>query len=145
MWRMLWQALFIGRYGFDSLSRLLLVSGLSLQLIALFLPLVWWLNTPRWAGLALIGWACFRMLSRNLPARQAEARRFTFWRQSWQKRWQSLRRLGPRLMNGEWWRDCRRYKYLRCPRCAARLRVPRGKGRIIATCPRCQHKMPSKT
>ena len=145
MWRMLWQALFHGRYGFDEFSRFLLISGLGLQFIALFLPAVEWLNLLRLAGLALIIWALFRMFSRNLAARQAEARRFNFMRQDWRNRLQNLRQAWPRLWNGQWWREHRTYKYLRCPRCAARLRVPRGKGRIIITCTRCKHKIESKT
>ena len=142
---MLWQALFLGRYGFDELSRLLLVSGLGIQFIALFLPGSEWLNLLRLAGLALIGWAVFRMFSRNLPARQTEARRFAFWLQSWRNRLQSWKKTWPRIWNGQWWRERRIYKYLRCPHCAARLRVPRGKGRIIITCSRCKHKIASKT
>ena len=29
------------------------------------------------------------------------------------------------------------YRYFRCPRCRQQLRVPRGRGRISITCPKC--------
>ena len=35
------------------------------------------------------------------------------------------------------WSEMRQYKYLICPQCAQRLRVPRGKGRIRVTCTNC--------
>jgi hypothetical protein len=33
--------------------------------------------------------------------------------------------------------ELKQYKYLICPQCAQRLRVPRGKGRIRVTCTNC--------
>lgn len=35
------------------------------------------------------------------------------------------------------WAEIKQYKYLICPQCAQRLRVPRGKGRLRVTCTRC--------
>ena len=35
------------------------------------------------------------------------------------------------------WAELKQYKYLICPQCAQRLRVPRGKGRIRVTCINC--------
>ena len=39
----------------------------------------------------------------------------------------------------------RDYKFFRCPSCRNRLRLPRGKGRIQITCPRCGHRFGGKT
>ena len=35
-------------------------------------------------------------------------------------------------------RDARTHRRFRCPSCGQKVRVPRGKGRICITCPRCR-------
>ncbi|NCB05936.1 MAG: hypothetical protein EOM69_10520, partial [Clostridia bacterium] len=35
------------------------------------------------------------------------------------------------------WAELKQYKYLICPQCAQKLRVPRGKGRLRVTCTNC--------
>lgn len=142
---MLLQRLFYGRYGFDALGRVLLILGLSLLFIAVMAGRFGWALFVRLAAYLVLALALVRMFSRNLPARQAEARRFQYFGQNLRKRTANFRRNWPRFWNGEWWREKRRYKYLRCPRCAARLRVPRGKGKLIITCPRCKHKIEGKS
>ena len=42
-------------------------------------------------------------------------------------------------------RQRRDYKFFRCPGCHERLRLPRGKGRIQITCPRCGQRFSGKT
>jgi protein-arginine kinase activator protein McsA len=37
------------------------------------------------------------------------------------------------------WADRKEHKYFRCPQCRATVRVPRGKGKIRITCPRCKN------
>jgi len=37
------------------------------------------------------------------------------------------------------------YKYFKCPNCKAELRVPRGKGNITVTCPKCHTKFDKKS
>ena len=39
----------------------------------------------------------------------------------------------------------RQYKYLLCPQCTQRLRVPRGKGRIRVTCTNCGNVFETKS
>lgn len=39
----------------------------------------------------------------------------------------------------------RQYKYLKCKECGQKLRVPRKKGRIEITCPKCRHTFIKKT
>lgn len=62
------QNIMAGRYGSDELSFTLLLIYLGICIFGIFcdLPLVQLL------GLAIILWAFFRILSRNIPARQAE-------------------------------------------------------------------------
>ena len=35
------------------------------------------------------------------------------------------------------WANRKLYHYYRCPQCRQKLRVPRGRGRIQISCPRC--------
>lgn len=43
------------------------------------------------------------------------------------------------------WSEIKQYKYLICPQCTQRLRVPRGKGRIRVTCTRCGNVFETKS
>ena len=43
------------------------------------------------------------------------------------------------------WSEIKHYKYLICPQCTQRLRVPRGKGRLIVTCTRCGNRFETKS
>ena len=37
------------------------------------------------------------------------------------------------------------YHYYRCPQCGQQLRVPRGRGKISITCPKCGHQFIKKS
>ena len=37
------------------------------------------------------------------------------------------------------------YSYFRCPQCGQQLRVPRGRGKISITCPKCGHQFIKKS
>ena len=41
--------------------------------------------------------------------------------------------------------DKEHFKFFKCPSCRQKIRVPRGKGRIEITCPRCGNKFIKKT
>ncbi len=43
------------------------------------------------------------------------------------------------------WREYRTYRYLICPQCSQRLRVPRGKGKIRVTCTKCRNQFIAKS
>ena len=118
-----------GRYGTDKLNMALLVAALVLcfvptvlTLLGLFIPL---LNLLLALGsYALTGYAIFRCLSRNTYKRYEENRRYL--------------RLVERLKD-------RQHKYFDCPRCRQPVRVPRGKGKISITCPKCGEKFIRKS
>ena len=118
-----------GRYGSDKLNGFLMTLYLLLWLVSLFVRgavagMVLYLLT-----VALVVLVFFRMLSRNIPRRQAENARFLRWWAGfagwWRRQWHRLR-------------DIRRWRYRRCPYCKAQLRLPIRRGRRTVTCSRCR-------
>ena len=113
-----------GRYGSDRLNMVILCAGLVASILSsLFRNL-----NARMIFLvlsyALMIWAIFRALSRNTYKRYQENRRFLL--------------IFDRLKD-------RTNRYFICPKCRQTVRVPRGKGKISITCPRCREKFIRKT
>jgi uncharacterized paraquat-inducible protein A len=113
-----------GRYGTDKLNTAILTLGFVLCLISMIIkfPLVNLILTG--ASYALMIWAIFRTLSRNTYKRYQENRKY-------------LQIFG-RMKDRE-------HRYFDCPKCRQMVRVPRGKGKIAITCPKCREKFVRKT
>lgn len=112
-----------GRYGADQLNLFLLV----LYLVLFFLSSITSWGIFYILSLAVMFLSFFRMLSRNIPKRQAENARFLhFFTPA--ARWLRTRRA---ILTD------REHRYFKCPGCGQQLRVPRGKGRINITCRSC--------
>ncbi len=121
-----------GRYGADALSNALLVASLVCMLLA-YLPYLALMSIP---AMLLILYSLFRTLSRNLPARRRELDRFLRIRK---------KLTNPFRLLGHKWRDRKTHRYLKCPKCRATLRLPRGKTDITVTCPRCGERFQKST
>ena len=80
--------------------------------------------------------ALFRMFSRNLEKRRAENAKFM------EKVWWPISR---RIAGKRQQRMDKEHCYFTCPGCGAVCRVPRGKGRIVITCPRCGNEIHGKS
>ena len=118
------QRFMAGRYGTDKLNMLRLGLGMAVAVINLFIrqPLVSFvLMVLAWL---LLGLVFFRTLSRNTYKRYRENRRFLL--------------LLQRIKDRE-------HRYYDCPKCRQQVRVPRGKGKIAITCPKCRDKFIKKT
>ena len=123
--RMWIQRFMMGRYGTDKLNMAILIAGVALCVVSLFfgrLPGVALLLTT--LSYILMIWAIFRTLSRNTYKRYRENRRY--------------------LMILERIKD-REHRHFDCPKCHQPVRVPRGKGKIAITCPKCREKFIRKT
>lgn len=120
----------MGRYGVDQLSFAMLL--LSMALVMFTRGRLWFLAV---LGFVLLGLAYFRMLSRNISARAQENGAFLRYWYGLKTRWDRLAaRVGDRT-----------HRYYRCPGCRQQLRVPRGRGAIAITCPRCGREFIKKT
>ena len=113
-----------GRYGTDRLNMAILSVGLAASLLSVFIkvPVVSLVCFVLSYGMMI--WAIVRSLSRNTYKRYQENRKFL----------QFFDRLKDR-----------QHRYFDCPKCHQMVRVPRGKGKISITCPRCREKFVKKT
>ena len=113
-----------GRYGTDKLNTYILGAGVIVCLLTMLFPWVIVDLALSLISYALLFWALFRTLSRNTYKRYQENRRFLLF----------LDRLKDRD-----------HKYFSCPKCHQPVRVPKRKGKIVITCPKCREKFIRKT
>ena len=114
----------IGRYGTDGLNQFLSIASLVLLLIAI----VSRIRLFTWLGVALLAFCYYRTFSRNISKRTEENYKFYTLKDRVGGKFRGLK---------EQWANRRIYHYYRCPQCRQKLRVPRGRGRIQISCPRC--------
>lgn len=137
-----------GRHGSDQLSFTLSIAGLVLvfcspaftnQDIRMFLSL---------AGFALIVWSVFRVLSRDDAKRTKENEAFlSFFKmkknpaRSEKARQRELEKEKKRKLKEK----LKTHEMFYCPKCKAACFVPKGKGKVRITCPKCGEKFIGKT
>ena len=122
----------IGRYGPDHLNIAMIIFSLALSLthtVTGFSPVLY-------VSYVIIALAFFRMLSRNITRRRRENDKFI-------RYWWPIRTKFVRFFSR--FRDGKAYKYFKCPSCSNTLRVPRGKGKLQITCPKCGERFLKKT
>ena len=114
----------MGRYGTDKLNIAILGTGLVLCLLVAFIkvPVLDLILTV--VSYGLMFWAIFRTFSRNTYKRYQENRKYLLWLQKIKDK---------------------QHRYYNCPRCRQQVRVPKGKGKISITCPKCKEKFVKKT
>jgi ribosomal protein S27E len=132
-----------GRYGSDQLSIALIVAYLLLNSIAnIFRIAIFY-----YLAVALLIWGIYRIFSKNISRRYRENavfleywHRFLQWFRTSSVRFETWREKTLYRMN-----DKKTHKYYRCPNCKNTLRVPKGKGKIVITCPVCHTEFIKKT
>lgn len=122
------QRFMYGRYGSDELSKALIIAALACILLQIF--------TTGWGDkvLSILAWAVliycyYRMFSRNHTKRWMENQKYLSFKNkitgsiNRQKGYASQRKT---------------HHIYKCPGCGQKIRIPRGKGRIEITCPKCK-------
>ena len=114
----------MGRYGTDGLNQFLSISSIVFILLTLFTHF----RLFTYVGFALLVWCYYRTFSRNIAKRTQENYQFY-----------AIKDRLTGKVNGlkDQWANRKLYHYYRCPQCRQKLRVPRGRGRIQISCPRC--------
>ena len=125
-----------GRYGNDQLNRALCVLIIAIYILSLPLSLIPMVGRVlRFVNSFLWFLVLLRMLSRDVARRRGENEWF-------------LSKIGPAkqlLRDLKLRRQDRDHKYFTCKNCSAVCRVPRGRGKIIITCPRCGREIHGKS
>ena len=119
------QRFMIGRYGVDALGKFLLGVVVVLWAVNLFA------NNRilySWALLLMV-YAYFRMFSRNTTKRYQENVKFLQIKNKVVARFKSEK---------SQLKQRKTHHIYRCPTCRQKIRIPRGKGRICITCPKCK-------
>ena len=124
----------VGRYGMDYLGRVLVYFSLALMIISLFFPnsIIYWL------ALAVRIYAYFRMFSRNTNKRYRENLKYI-----------ELKNRVVGFFKGKGFGSRANQdptkKIFKCPGCKQKVRVPKGKGTILITCPKCKAQFQKRT
>jgi hypothetical protein len=113
-----------GRYGTDKLNMAILGAGLVCAIITMFVRNPFVALALTFISYGCMIWAIFRSFSRNVYKRYQENHRF--------------------LLFFDRLKD-RKHRIFQCPRCRQMVRVPRGKGKIAITCPKCRERFIKKT
>ena len=113
-----------GRYGMDTLNRVLSAVVFIILIVTLFLS-----GYPRLIlsgiGFLLLVYIYFRMFSRDIYKRSKENEKVVHF----------FNRI----------KNIPKYRYFKCPTCKVKIRVPRHKGKIEITCPKCRGRFIKKT
>ena len=126
------QRMMMGRYGGDDFSKALLGTAVGVMVINLLLR-VRLLNA---VVLGLLIYVYFRMFSRNFQARYAENAKYLALKD---------RVTGTFARSKRRAEDLKTNHIYKCPSCGQKIRVPRGRGRIIITCRKCGKEFEKKS
>lgn len=121
----------VGRYGVDQLSN-------GLNFIFLLFVIIGLLSKKSFfLVLALVPmiYNYYRMFSKNFSKRYNENRIYTNIMAPYYNWLEKITKKLQKYQN----RDRKNYKYFTCKSCKQELRIPRGKGKVTITCPRCKH------
>lgn len=119
-----------GRYGIDQMSQTLFIIALVCIVLAMFSGNV----LLEFLGIGVFVYADYRALSRNISARRAENARYE----------QMVRDLKEKIHPSG---ADKTHRVFICPNksCGQKIRVPKGKGKIEITCPKCGEKFVKRT
>ena len=124
--------LMYGRYGFDQYTQAIVMSSLLISLVAMIsrYKLIFI------GSYLLLGYAIFRIVSKNIAKRSQENLIYCSFINAIKKK---LRNLKLSLIG------TKTHKFYKCSRCRQTIRVPRGKGRICISCPKCKTEFIKRT
>ena len=120
-----------GRYGIDQLNSFLMIVCVISFIVNMFIGSIVLTFIAYGTWLFVI----FRMFSKNIYARNRENDKYlNFF--SPLSRWLKLKLMSKQDPSN---------KYFSCPKCKQMVRVPKGHGTVVVTCPNCQNKFEKRT
>lgn len=148
-----------GRYGTDGLNKFLMIASMIIILLSNFIRI----RFMYLGGIAMLAYAYFRMMSRNIPKRQRENIWFMKFKGSFSSMFSSNKRGYGNKRQGSYPNNSNGYNnqtnanrqqspngqitylYYDCKVCGQKARVPKGKGMVKVTCPKCGSTFVQKT
>lgn len=126
------QRFMAGRYGVDSFSRFLSWTSMLLLLLSIFI-----LGAPLYTlAILILIYSYYRTFSKNYAKRSRENEIYM--------RYTAKIRL--RFQKFKYHMSIRQTHHLyTCSQCKQMIKIPRGKGKIEITCPKCQNKFIKKS
>lgn len=121
-----------GRYGFDELSMFMNMAGLVLIFLA-YIPYMQWISIAAWG---ILIWAIVRAMSRNHTKRCEELNKYYGIKKKTTDKFSLWKTI---------WKERKTHAFFKCKNCGAVLRVPKGRGDIVVTCPKCKSKIDKHT
>ena len=117
-----------GRYGVDQFSNFIIIMALVSMVVGFIIRIPLVAGLTNLLSIALVIYAYFRILSKNHYKRYVENEKYM--------------KLHNRV---KFFIECKKshmeqrktHHIYKCPKCRQCIRVPRGKGRIAITCPKC--------
>lgn len=122
----------MGRYGTDDFSKFLLGSAVALMVLNLFVR-IGLLNT---VVMVLLVYVYFRMFSKNIQKRYEENMKYLQFKNRFFNKFEKEKRMAA---------DRKVNHIYKCPSCKQKIRVPKGKGKICITCPKCRTEFTKKS
>lgn len=121
-----------GRYGADQLSIALIIVNLLISILSRVF------NSKLLGifNLLISILILYRIFSKNITKRYEENMKFL-------NKWNPIKNKVSKKIKEI--KGLKHYKYYKCPNCKQKLRVPRGKGKVSITCPKCKTEMIKKT
>lgn len=113
-----------GAYGTDRMTRVLLIIGAVMLVLSFLTPL----SFLYYIAFIILFYCYFRMFSRNIPARYRENEFFVKWTDKFINFFKNIRK---NISNRK------TFHIYRCPNCGQKIRIPRGKGKVAISCPKC--------
>ena len=124
-----------GRHGLDQLGLALLWGAIIIDILSRFIKVEALRTVVALLSTVMAVFAIVRILSKDLAKRRAENGKFL------EKVWWPLKR---KFQGAKQKQSDKDHKYFTC-QCGAVCRVPKGKGKIVITCPKCRMEIQGKT
>lgn len=113
-----------GRYGVDEFSKFLMMLGFIMIILASLTGN----SGVNLLGFLAMGFAYYRALSRDYYKCSGQNRKYLMLRNRLGGSWQGqIRRFKERKI----------YRFYSCPSCSQKVRIPKGRGKVKITCPKC--------
>lgn len=134
------QSFMVGRNGVDSLGRAVVFLAFAFIILSLVVPEPTVRAVFSWLAFASLVYCYFRMFSKNIAKRYKENCAWERFARKWGGPFK-----GRAKQASTWWKYRKTHRVFRCAQCGQSLRVPKGKGKVKVTCPKCKSSFVAKS